>query len=683
VILKHLELYRFKCFLNKKVSFAPGFNIIRGPNESGKSTLRTALTTVLFGNPTSSSESIRALTTWGQTERCELRLEYLDESGKPCLLRKDFAAKKIFMIRGEESFQSWKSIQMQISETLGIPTEDLFTLCTSLDVRSLANLGNQANRRQVGKMLAGLMTGTVSGPDILQALKRLDEAIRELGKGERSAAVKNPGPLKASRDLLVQLTARRSEIQNALQTRQMRIETYEKFLTELETQKTRLADLEHLLAANIKLSEASKRKKELVAQDLDFEKRLQERAKLESELETLTQSLSDDPLAEFTLQAIEHLRNLHMRQKQMENEIPPVPERHNIIYFLFGLGGLFSVLALGLFFFKWLVALLVLLSGGGMLIAGRMKQLAQKEKELHYQSQLKQWQAEKAGIEKEIETYLKSAKNNSVEAVLQAWPQTQQKLLEKAAVARRLSEFSVVDEERWQSIRRELRLVEDVLNDPALNALFLSPDDLAARQRDYQKLKSQVLDLSEQKNKLQAVLEHDQVHHDTLVELEEQIIELQDRIQYLEKQERIYRLTYQLLDQARRDTLNPARKVLEKRAGEFMSIFSFGRYHNIAVDDEDLSSKIVVPETGNWESPVVLSQGVFDQFFLSLRLALSEILTGGKKTPIFLDEPLAAFDPERAQAALDCLRQIARERQILFFTCRPDYDTAAEQVIVL
>jgi DNA repair protein SbcC/Rad50 len=185
------------------------------------------------------------------------------------------------------------------------------------------------------------------------------------------------------------------------------------------------------------------------------------------------------------------------------------------------------------------------------------------------------------------------------------------------------------------------------------------------------------------KNKVEALLENAQTNPDTVAELEERIAETQERILVLERQERSFRLTHSLLDQARRDTLNPARKVLEKRASELMAIFSCGRYQHIAVDDEDLSSKILLPETGVWEDPAIVSQGTFDQFFLSLRLALAEVLTGGKKAPIFLDEPLAAFDPERAQATLQCLKLLAKERQIVLFTCRPDYDKAAHHVIEL
>ncbi len=683
MVLKQLELFRFKRFLEKKITFAPGLNIIRGPNESGKSTVRAALTTALFGNPTSNSEAVRAVITWGQTERCELRLEYHDDENRWCQLRKDFAANKIFMIRGEESLRTLKGIQNQITEAMGIPSEELFNLCTSLDVRSLANLGSQASRKQIGKMLAGLMTGTSSGPDVLQALKRLDEAIRELGKGERSAAVKNPGPLKTLRDHLLQLQNRRQQERKALQTHQERMRHFEKLKVEGEALRSRLAGLEHLMEANNKLQTAKTRKQELVLQDTDFEKRMQEQQKLESELEMLSQTLQKNPLRVFSSQDIEHLRSLQLRQQQLENEEPQPPGATAQSPWLWGLGTLLGLIGLSLLFFEWVVAMLVLLSSAGIIITGIIQQSSKKEKLRQHEKELVKWQDKQLQLTNEIAAIRQRVENQSMEQILQQWPQTQQHLLEKTSLHKRLETFSAPEAERWQTIRRELRLLEDTLNDPALNTLALAPEALAARQREAQKLNLDLSELMSEKNKVQALLENAQTNHDTVAELEEQIAEAQGRITGLEKQERLFCLTHDLLDQARRDTLNPARKVLEKRAGELMAIFSCGRYQHIAVDDEDLSSKILLPETGVWEEPAVVSQGTFDQFFLSLRLALSEVLAGGKRVPIFLDEPLAAFDPERARATLNCFKALAKDRQIFLFTCRPDYDKAADKVIEL
>ncbi|MCK5218697.1 AAA family ATPase, partial [bacterium] len=270
--------------------FKPGLNVVRGPNESGKSTLRAALMAVLFGNPTSSSETIQDWTSWGKSERCELKLEYTDHAGRVCRLRKDFAARKIFLLENEETFRTFKTIQTKIAEELGISTEDFYSLCSSLDVRSLSDLGTVASRKQIGKILSSLMTGAVSGQDVLQVLKRLEDALRELGKGQRSPS-KVPGPIKATQDRLTQLSAERAETRRTLALRKERLHELAELNRVLEKEVSHLADLDHLIEVNLKLAEADRNKVLMIEQDTRFEQTVELRKRIETELEELNQKL--------------------------------------------------------------------------------------------------------------------------------------------------------------------------------------------------------------------------------------------------------------------------------------------------------------------------------------------------------------------------------------------------------
>ena len=66
----------------------------------------------------------------------------------------------------------------------------------------------------------------------------------------------------------------------------------------------------------------------------------------------------------------------------------------------------------------------------------------------------------------------------------------------------------------------------------------------------------------------------------------------------------------------------------------------------------------------------LLSAGTVDQLYLAVRLAICElVLPQPNGAPIILDDALANFDDGRCAAALRWLRQAARTRQILLFTC--------------
>ncbi len=72
-------------------------------------------------------------------------------------------------------------------------------------------------------------------------------------------------------------------------------------------------------------------------------------------------------------------------------------------------------------------------------------------------------------------------------------------------------------------------------------------------------------------------------------------------------------------------------------------------------------------------SPQLLSLGTRQQLYLSLRIAL--LLTAenvGRGLPILCDDILVNFDDERRKRAAQALAELARRRQVIFFTCHSD-----------
>ncbi len=65
-----------------------------------------------------------------------------------------------------------------------------------------------------------------------------------------------------------------------------------------------------------------------------------------------------------------------------------------------------------------------------------------------------------------------------------------------------------------------------------------------------------------------------------------------------------------------------------------------------------------------------LSTGTLDQLYLAVRLAICELaLPVDNPCPIILDDALVNFDDERCRYALELLRKVAVNRQIILFTC--------------
>lgn len=66
-----------------------------------------------------------------------------------------------------------------------------------------------------------------------------------------------------------------------------------------------------------------------------------------------------------------------------------------------------------------------------------------------------------------------------------------------------------------------------------------------------------------------------------------------------------------------------------------------------------------------------LSAGTKDSFALALRLAMAGHFLGASDGFLLMDDPLVNMDPERQKVAAELLKEFAREKQVVLFTCHP------------
>ncbi|MBQ7871570.1 MAG: hypothetical protein IJ357_05465, partial [Oscillospiraceae bacterium] len=103
--------------------------------------------------------------------------------------------------------------------------------------------------------------------------------------------------------------------------------------------------------------------------------------------------------------------------------------------------------------------------------------------------------------------------------------------------------------------------------------------------------------------------------------------------------------------------------------GALLARLTGGKYPSVLLEPDMRLS--VREENGTVMRPAAaMSCGAADQMYLALRLAMSRRLLPGD-TPLLLDDALVNFDDARTAAALELLREEAKQRQIILFTCRP------------
>ncbi len=106
---------------------------------------------------------------------------------------------------------------------------------------------------------------------------------------------------------------------------------------------------------------------------------------------------------------------------------------------------------------------------------------------------------------------------------------------------------------------------------------------------------------------------------------------------------------------------------LEKLSSEYFTALTEGKYSNITVS-KSFSLNIEQPNSLSREAEY-LSNGAFDQAYLSVRLAVAELISPKEGLPLFLDDALAQYDDKRAKIALKLLRDYTKDSQAIMFTC--------------
>jgi uncharacterized protein YhaN len=157
----------------------------------------------------------------------------------------------------------------------------------------------------------------------------------------------------------------------------------------------------------------------------------------------------------------------------------------------------------------------------------------------------------------------------------------------------------------------------------------------------------------------------------------------QEQLGALERRQRVYAATLAAIDRAEQATMKTATRYLEAHMVRDLATATDGRYRRVRVDDRTLDIEIHAPERGDWVPVTALSQGTLDLVFLIARLGLVRLVTGDRRPPLVFDDPFITLDNVRAARALELLKSIASDFQVIYLTTSERYDAAADAVVEL
>ena len=179
--------------------------------------------------------------------------------------------------------------------------------------------------------------------------------------------------------------------------------------------------------------------------------------------------------------------------------------------------------------------------------------------------------------------------------------------------------------------------------------------------------------IQDEKNTLELELKKTSVDEENVapmlekkVQYEEKLDLLKEQYDELIKREEVIRLALESLDESYEEMKNNIIPKFTNNLSNNINKFTDGKYNRVTINDKE--GLIVEKENGEYASIHNLSSGTVDQLYLALRLSMINDMTS-EKMPILLDESFCFFDDERLENVLKFIYEELNSNQLIVFTC--------------
>ena len=723
--ITRLQLRNVRRHADLDVTLAPGLTVVRGPNESGKSTIQRAIELALTRRVTSGSADLDGMRSWnaGDDDRPWVRLEFEQEDldgTRTGTLEKAFRGARgtVKLELDGETITDPARADEVLADLTGIPSEAFFRSTASVRHHELDGLARDeaALRDRLQASISGADRGTS------RARRKLERALFELNtKGD-----KNPGRIKAAEAALATETAAQRNGEAALAQ-------LEQDRAALARTREDRAAAEAVLVEQRSLLEKARLAERLMAEREQARERF-ERYSTAVDVSTQIDNLEASHPSSNGLPALRdalakvRATDLHIRELKAalagEVEVQftveePTPRSWRptaiaaIVVILAAVGLVVAdqlrLLPAGLRSFgitafnnsvvlpgAGVLAVLLVLFAVGLAITGRRQRIraldVRTTKDLRSQ-EIERRLRGRSMLEQELQmeevtlTNLLAALElpdlAAVEALVTAEEQHMSNILRLRA---QLAELVGREPTDTLPELRDTAALDVEQKSGALEQLGPIVREARARER----LEVEVADAEREVNtarddeaRVRARVEQNVVDAEEVAAHAEAAVTWVEQLAALQRRARVYDATLKALDAAERATIRTATRYLERRMVVDLDRVTAGRYRRVKVDDADLGLRVYAPERGDWVDVTTLSQGTLDSVYLAARIGLVRLVTGDRRPPLVLDDPFVTLDDDRAARALDLLHDISTDFQVIYLTTSDRYDRTADAVAVL
>ncbi|MFL5681257.1 MAG: ATP-binding protein [Chloroflexota bacterium] len=706
--INHLQITDLRRYRDLDINLSPGLTIVRGPNEAGKTTIQRAIELVLTRKCTSASADLDALRPWDAPDDSRpiiaIDFEQEDEDGiHEGHLEKAFRGAKGYVrleFNGTETTDPALADE-QLAALTGVPTEAFFRSTASVRHHEVDNLAGEDGT------LRDRLQASISGADrgTSRARRKLERALADLN----TRGPKNPGRLKVAEDAVAQS-------QSAVEAGELALAQLEQDRDALVGARERRTEADRTLAEQRAMLEKARAAERLTAErdaaQVRFE-RYRQAVAVRDEIAVLDESHpSADPLPVLR-QVILRLRTLDARIRELKallsGEVSvkyevttPSPTwlPFAIVAVVLIAGGAGAVIASEIGVIG--VAAAAVAGIVAIVLGVAVALYAQRKRKT-----LLDFRRQKELQDVEIDRRLRGRSQLEEELRLAEGDTAQQLeslgLPDLAAAEDRLSREEdhvarmdvlaaqlegLVGNEARESLpaTRDAAALEVEQKTHALEALGPIAREPRARERLEVAVHEAEAELERARDgeaNARAKVEANPVDSEQVAAHAERAAMWGEQLAALQRRARVYQATLDAIESAERATMRTATHYLEKRMVVDLARVTGGRYRRVRVDDKTLDIEVLAPERGAWVPVTSLSQGTLDVVFLAARLGLVRLVTGDRRPPLVFDDPFVTLDDGRALRALELLREVARDFQVIYLTTSDRYDAAADSVVEL
>lgn len=218
---------------------------------------------------------------------------------------------------------------------------------------------------------------------------------------------------------------------------------------------------------------------------------------------------------------------------------------------------------------------------------------------------------------------------------------------------------------------KELAVAEAKLDESKIYEC--SPEEFARLERETETLRKEVKELNENQIELNVKIKQETLGAEDIAAVEESLSELERKRERLDHKYRVLDIINDNIAWARESSISQFSKGIEDQMSKILSKITDGKYKKVIVD-KNLGVSVFSSEKGeliNIDDKIdQLSKGTVDQVYLAARLAILGLIAIEEKPPLILDDTFVSFDDMgRRERAFKILESIAKDYQVLYFTC--------------